>query len=755
MAITFPINPLNNQQFAPPGIPVTWQFDSGRNAWRVMRVPPFWSEIPGKPLTFPPSDHDHEIADVEELQNILNIKQDITARGLPSGYAPLDETGVVPNSFLPPGVATGDWNDLTGKPATFPPSPHSHPVVEISDSSSTGQQLVRATGAYAARQVIGAIGPDDNARVGIDKNGVQVGLRRTINFIEGDNVNFEITDDVANEEVDIRINSTGGGGDTGSGLIVSDVKPAAPFNDDMWFDSATGLTFIYYHDGAKAQWIESLPYLALLPASPTKFVFPVAPTDGQTYEPVVGALWKWNAGRGVWVAVTPVADAYTTAQADAKFVDLVGDTMTGPLTLNANPTANLQAATKQYVDARVAKAGDTMTGHLSLPTTPAAANAVRKDYVDSAISTSAATIDTNKLNRTGSDTMSGYLTVTGNIVCNSHMHVGKTISEGGILYFSSQNYYLEHTTGGVWNLVGGRLKTDGDIMCASTIRFNTNGDRYLHWDGTNYSLGGSGTIYTTGNLNLSGYITNGMAPEFTGVTITHSGGYSYTSYHSPGARMWYVGAWPDTTCLIYDASGGVAVITCYAGGSCNISGTYLMFNGNQNSKWQSDGNFLTAGHGYSSVGGVWYSFSDERIKNVVGDYEHGLAEIMQLQPRRYTYKGNDTPVEGPPPPVAPPGEPTPKKPERKVVPRGHANPESQHYTHAVEEEEHVGLIAQECETILPELVTLGNGRIDGEEVNDLRIYNGTPLTYTLINAIKELKALNDTLAARVAALEAA
>jgi hypothetical protein len=33
----------------------------------------------------------------------------------------------------------------------------------------------------------------------------------------------------------------------------------------------------------------------------------------------------------------------------------------------------------------VAKAGDTMTGHLTLPTGPAAANAVRKDYVDAAV----------------------------------------------------------------------------------------------------------------------------------------------------------------------------------------------------------------------------------------------------------------------------------------------------------------------------------------------------------------------------------
>ena len=48
-----------------------------------------------------------------------------------------------------------------------------------------------------------------------------------------------------------------------------------------------------------------------------------------------------------------------------------GDTMTGPLVLPGNPTTNLQAATKQYVDtaagAYVPIAGGTMTGALALP----------------------------------------------------------------------------------------------------------------------------------------------------------------------------------------------------------------------------------------------------------------------------------------------------------------------------------------------------------------------------------------------------
>jgi len=75
------------------------------------------------------------------------------------------------------------------------------------------------------------------------------------------------------------------------------------------------------------------------------------------------------------------------------YVQRAGDTMTGFLTLNADPTQPLEAATKQYVDAvavtasavndKVDKAGDTMTGPLVLPGLPTQPNeAAIKQYVD-------------------------------------------------------------------------------------------------------------------------------------------------------------------------------------------------------------------------------------------------------------------------------------------------------------------------------------------------------------------------------------
>ena len=50
----------------------------------------------------------------------------------------------------------------------------------------------------------------------VKKAGTIIGTRRKLNFIEGTNVTLTITDDAANDEVDITITSSGGGGSWGS-----------------------------------------------------------------------------------------------------------------------------------------------------------------------------------------------------------------------------------------------------------------------------------------------------------------------------------------------------------------------------------------------------------------------------------------------------------------------------------------------------------------------------------------------------------
>jgi hypothetical protein len=119
---------------------------------------------------------------------------------------------------------------------------------------------------------------------------------------------------------------------------------------------------------------------------------------------------------------------------DNEKVQKTGDTMSGHLSLPTSPAA-ANAVRKDYVDAaaavldggKVNKSGDTLTGHLSLPTGPAAANAVRKDYVDAA--------DAGKINKAG-DTMTGMLVLPATVPSlNTHaankQYVDTKFSSGG------------------------------------------------------------------------------------------------------------------------------------------------------------------------------------------------------------------------------------------------------------------------------------------------------------------------------------
>jgi hypothetical protein len=127
-------------------------------------------------------------------------------------------------------------------------------------------------------------------------------------------------------------------------------------------------------------------------------------------------------------------------------------------------------------------------------------------------------------------------------------------------------------------------------------------------------------------------------------------------------------------------------------------------NTTDNVRIQMDGNCQKPG------GGAWNAISDERAKENIADYSAGLAELLQLEPRTYKYIGS--------------------------------------------EGEYVGLIAQECESVMPEMVTTGVGNLpDGTEVDDYRTLNQTPLTFALINAVKEMAATIETLETRLTALE--
>ncbi len=107
---------------------------------------------------------------------------------------------------------------------------------------------------------------------------------------------------------------------------------------------------------------------------------------------------------------------------------------------------------------------------------------------------------------------------------------------------------------------------------------------------------------------------------------------------------------------------------------------------------------VTSGTADKPGGGTWGSFSDARIKDVLHPYRRGLNTLLQIDPVIYKY-----------------------------------NAASQ-FPECDQKLERIGIIAQDIENILPECVTNQEAR----GFSDLRVYDASPLTYVMMNAIKEL-----------------
>ena len=140
------------------------------------------------------------------------------------------------------------------------------------------------------------------------------------------------------------------------------------------------------------------------------------------------------------------------------------------------------------------------------------------------------------------------------------------------------------------------------------------------------------------------------------------------------------------------------------GGSCNdLAYSSLQFD------------FVTScGQAYKPGGGDWATLSDRRIKEDIRPYLRGLAELRALQPVRYRYK-------------------------------------KQYWAG---DREFVGLIAQEVQEVVPEMVHWYKMQVPGDSLVEVLALDPSDLTYMLINAVKDLDAENQQLRARVAALEA-
>jgi hypothetical protein len=359
----------------------------------------------------------------------------------------------------------------------------------------------------------------------------------------------------------------------------------------------------------------------------------------------------------------------------------------------------------------------------------------------------------------------GSVTATGNVASSGFLNVGYTTDYGLIYFGNTAGRYIEQN-GAQFTFVGGRLNCNSDIHAVGN----------LHADGGNIFLAGQNSltraapytnIYSGGNICLiagdagepSNYYRNSrhMLQSTAGadfLTVDGSGctssGFLNANGNITTNGQLRVGATADSG-LIHFGSTSTRYISQNGSdvqwyninftvpqGSLRAGGALFC-----NDTDFSNGCYISAGLGYQPGGGSWRDSSDARIKNIVGDYAHGLDEILRLQPKIFTYKGNDTRTE--PSNIsdveASLGNSAESQP---VVSVPYGN--SPHHKAAVAGKEFIGLIAQEAEGPMPEMVENIVGYIDGMSVDDLRSLDTTPLIFALVNAVK-------TLAARVEALE--
>jgi hypothetical protein len=114
---------------------------------------------------------------------------------------------------------------------------------------------------------------------------------------------------------------------------------------------------------------------------------------------------------------------------------------------------------------------------------------------------------------------------------------------------------------------------------------------------------------------------------------------------------------------------------------------------------------------------LWTIVSDSRIKTETGEYTKGLDAVCALRPITYHYNG----AAG----------------------------------FAVDDKENISIIAQEAIQHFPECVGTFEALLNegDEEKTELFNWNGHALIFALVNAVKELNAVNNALTARVALLE--
>jgi hypothetical protein len=292
-----------------------------------------------------------------------------------------------------------------------------------------------------------------------------------------------------------------------------------------------------------------------------------------------------------------------------------------------------------------------------------------------------------------SNTSGGYNMASGAGALYSNTNGSANTASGFYALFSN-------TTGGVNTASGDQALVNNTIGSGNTA----SGVVALGSNTTGYQNTASGysalTSSTTGNYNTAsggsalGSNTTGSnnvgVGYLAGVTADHSGGAGSNDIAVGAYTEFGTGSITNATAIGANAEvteSNTMVLGCIAGvNNCQTSVSVGIGTTTPDNLLSVNGSADKPG------GGSWGTYSDGRLKTVNGSFDSGLNQVMKLHPIRYRYK-----------------------PDNALSIR--------------DADEHVGVVAQEVQRVIPEAVT--------ENGKGYLLVNNDPIIWSMVNAIKE------------------
>lgn len=155
------------------------------------------------------------------------------------------------------------WDAVTGKPATFPPSPHVHPTSEITGLDAALAD--RATDAELAAEVSARTSADTTLQTNINTEATTRANADTA--LASADTALDGRLDVVEAALPGKVNEAPNDGkqyarkslawaEIVGGATISPTPPVSPVAQQLWWDSDTGRLYIYYNDGNTSQWVQ-------------------------------------------------------------------------------------------------------------------------------------------------------------------------------------------------------------------------------------------------------------------------------------------------------------------------------------------------------------------------------------------------------------------------------------------------------------------------------------------------------------------